>query len=142
MGGQPSGLLCFENKLGMCAAGQVGQLQMQQSATLIGDSPAAKLSVRLKDLQLFSHYLFVDSKKIASWPKSNQTFGCQTMRSLSWHTDNALLYRLVRALLAQHCALNNCSYFPSLFLSLSLSLCFGVKTKISLAKQITNKIAR
>lgn len=65
MGGQPSGLLCFENKLGMRAAGQVGQLQMQQSATLIGDSPAAKLSVRLKDLQLFSHYLFVENSIVA-----------------------------------------------------------------------------
>lgn len=100
MGGQPSELLCFENKLGMRAAGQVGQLQMQQRATLIGDAPAAKLSVRLKDLQLFSHYLFVDSRKILSWPKSNQTFGRQTMLSLSWHTDNALLYRHERALLA------------------------------------------
>lgn len=145
MGGQPSGLLCFENKLGMRAAGQVGQQQMQQRATLIGDAPAAKLSVRLKDLQLFSHYLFVDSKKISSWPKSNQTFGCQTMRSLSWHTDNALLYRRVRVLLAQYFALNLASaltYHLSLSLWYSFSLCLGVKTKISLAKQITNKIAR
>lgn len=96
MGGQPSGLLCFENKLGMLAAGQVGQLQMQQRATLIGGSPAAKLSVRLKDLQLFSHYLFVDSKKISSWPKSNQTFGCQTMHSLSLGTQTA------------HCFIDTC----------------------------------
>lgn len=58
MGGQPSGLLCFENKLAMGAAGQVGQLQMQQRATLIGDSLAAELLVCLKDLQLFSHYLW------------------------------------------------------------------------------------
>lgn len=72
MGGQPSGLLCFENKLGMAlVAGwgrgrcrvQVGQAGATATATeakretLIGNSLAAKLVVCLKYLQLFSNYL-------------------------------------------------------------------------------------
>lgn len=70
MGGQPSGLLCFENKLatggGGGGVGGVGckwvkqarrQLKLRQKETLIGNSLAAKLVVCLKYLQLFSNYL-------------------------------------------------------------------------------------